>query len=75
MRQVPHLDQVAEALLADGRTLRDLLGVEVDEQWPIADGLTESIDYAGDTLTVPSWSEWLEADDEIEIQPSVREQY
>lgn len=48
--------------------LRDLLGIEVDEQWPIADGLTESIDYAGDTLTVPSWSEWLEADDDVEVR-------
>ncbi len=48
--------------------LRDLLGIEVDEQWPIADGLTESIDYEGDTLTVPSWSEWLEADDDVEVR-------
>ncbi|MBE7955765.1 beta-galactosidase [Microbacterium oxydans] len=48
--------------------LRDLLGIEVDEQWPIADGLTESIDFAGELLTVPSWSEWLEADDDVEAR-------
>ncbi|WP_227991940.1 beta-galactosidase [Microbacterium sp. CBA3102] len=48
--------------------LRDLLGIEVDEQWPIADGLTESIDYAGEILTVPSWSEWLETDDDVEVR-------
>lgn len=48
--------------------LRDLLGIEVDEQWPIADGLTESIDYAGEILTVPSWSEWLETADDVEVR-------
>jgi beta-galactosidase len=48
--------------------LRDLLGIEVDEQWPIADGLTERIDVAGEVLTVPSWSEWLEADDDVEVR-------
>jgi beta-galactosidase len=48
--------------------LRDLLGIEVDEQWPIADGLTSRIDYAGESLTVPHWSEWLEADDDVEVR-------
>lgn len=48
--------------------LRDLVGIEVDEQWPIAEGLTETIDYAGESLTVPHWSEWLEADDDVEVR-------
>lgn len=48
--------------------LRDLLGIEVDEQWPIADDLAETIDFAGESLTVPSWSEWIEADDDVEVR-------
>ncbi|WEK61778.1 MAG: hypothetical protein P0Y60_03165 [Candidatus Microbacterium colombiense] len=41
--------------------LRDLLGIEVDEQWPIADGLTERDRLRRRALScVPSWSEWLE---------------
>lgn len=40
--------------------LRDLLGVEVDEVWPIADGRTEQLLLDAAPLTVPHWSEWLD---------------
>ncbi|WP_295034445.1 beta-galactosidase [uncultured Microbacterium sp.] len=48
--------------------LRGMLGIEVDEQWPIADGRTESLAYGADVLEVPSWSEWIEADADVEIR-------
>lgn len=48
--------------------LRGLLGIEVDEQWPIADGVTTMIDYDHDVLTVPNWSEWIEADADVEVR-------
>ncbi|WP_309064831.1 beta-galactosidase [Microbacterium sp.] len=48
--------------------LRRLLGVEVDEQWPLADGLAERIDYAGRLLKVPHWAEWIEADADVEVR-------
>lgn len=48
--------------------LRPLLGVEVDEQWPLADGCTERIAYRGEQLTVPSWSEWIEVDDDVDVR-------
>ncbi|UJP09275.1 beta-galactosidase [Microbacterium sp. KUDC0406] len=48
--------------------LRDLLGVEVDEQWPIPDGLVTSIRYGDQDLVVPHWSEWLEADEGTEVR-------
>lgn len=47
--------------------LRDLLGIEVDEQWPIADGLAETVEHADETLTASSWSEWIEADADVEV--------
>lgn len=48
--------------------LRDLLGIEVDEQWPIADGLLERIAYGEDLLDVPSWAEWIDADADVEVR-------
>ncbi|CAN5505972.1 beta-galactosidase [soil metagenome] len=40
--------------------LRQLLGMEIDEQWPLADGVTESVTFAGAELDNRQWSEWLE---------------
>ncbi|MFT4220527.1 MAG: beta-galactosidase [Microbacterium sp.] len=48
--------------------LRDVLGVEVDEQWPIADGLAEAVDYQGAALANRVWSEWLETRPETEAR-------
>lgn len=42
--------------------LRDLLGVEVDEQWPLADGETGVLDLDGAALTFAHWGEWIEVD-------------
>lgn len=53
--------------------LRTLLGVEVDEPWPLADGETGRIDYAGRSLTVPSWSEWVEVDADVEVRGTYAE--
>ncbi len=41
--------------------LRDLLGVEVDEWWPLADGETRTVALAGERHGVRVWSEWLDA--------------
>lgn len=48
--------------------LRGLLGVEVDEQWPLPDGAAVSIDYVGQRLSVPHWSEWIEAEADAEVR-------
>jgi beta-galactosidase len=41
--------------------LRDLLGVVVDEFWPIADGSTVPVSFDdGSQATAATWSEWLE---------------
>ncbi|MDQ0614298.1 beta-galactosidase [Microbacterium sp. W4I4] len=48
--------------------LRDLLGIEVDEQWPLADGVVERAFYDGDTIDVPCWAEWIEADADVEVR-------
>lgn len=40
--------------------LRGLLGVEVDEQWPHADGVVETVDIAGASHENPAWAEWIE---------------
>ena len=46
--------------------LRDLLGVEVDEQWPVADGRAERVVFdggeagGGAEFDAPIWGEWLE---------------
>lgn len=41
--------------------LRELLGVEVDEWWPLPDGAQETIDFAGLPLPIVTWAEWLDA--------------
>ena len=40
--------------------LRELLGIEVDEHWPIPDGIHEKLEVAGESFAVSIWSEWLE---------------
>lgn len=41
--------------------LRGLLGVEVDEVWPVADGRAERVALpSGATFEAPIWGEWLE---------------
>ncbi|MFE6963978.1 beta-galactosidase [Agromyces sp. NPDC057679] len=49
--------------------LRELLGVEVDEQWPVADGLAERVRFAagGAEFDAPTWGEWLEVRDGTEV--------
>lgn len=47
--------------------LRDLLGVEVDEWWPLADGQTVSVAFGGERHGVRVWSEWIEAADGTEV--------
>lgn len=47
--------------------LRDLLGVEVDEWWPLADGQTASVAFGGERHGVRVWSEWIEAADGTEV--------
>ncbi|GAA1264704.1 beta-galactosidase [Kitasatospora nipponensis] len=42
--------------------LRELLGVAVDEYWPLPDGATTPVTLAdGRTLAATLWSEWLES--------------
>ena len=59
---VDHREQIHEGG-APG-PLRDLLGVEVDEWWPLADGETRTVAFAGDNSAgahgVRVWSEWVE---------------
>ena len=40
--------------------LRALLGVEVDEQWPHADGVVERVEVNGESYENPGWAEWIE---------------
>lgn len=40
--------------------LRDLLGVVVDEPWPIPDGESVGLDLDGTGLSALRWSEWIE---------------
>ncbi len=48
--------------------LRDLLGIEVDEVWPIADGLTEQVQFDAVPLGVAHWSEWIEAGEATQVR-------
>ncbi|GAB3576158.1 beta-galactosidase [Leifsonia lichenia] len=41
--------------------LRDLLGIEVDEWWPLADGQTGTVGFGNARHGVRVWSEWIEA--------------
>lgn len=48
--------------------LRAVLGVEVDEQWPVSDGLAERVAFAGGgEHAAPTWGEWLELHDGTEV--------
>ena len=47
--------------------LRELLGVEVDEHWPIADGRAERVELGGVEFGNPVWSEWLELHEGTEV--------
>ena len=48
--------------------LRELLGVEIDEHWPIADGTAVAASMSDWQLTALSWSEWLEAAPGVEVR-------
>ncbi|KQR51193.1 beta-galactosidase [Leifsonia sp. Leaf336] len=41
--------------------LRDLLGVEVDEWWPLADGAHRAVELGGVLHSTRVWGEWIEA--------------
>ena len=47
---------------------RTLLGVEVDEQWPLEDGVAESVAVGSETHPARIWTEWIEADDDVEVR-------
>ncbi|MFJ8470984.1 beta-galactosidase [Kitasatospora sp. NPDC094011] len=42
--------------------LRELLGLVVDEHWPIPDGETTSVHLDGRELRAECWSEWIETE-------------
>jgi beta-galactosidase len=46
--------------------LRGLLGVEVDEWWPIPDGRSAALSLDGEAVTATIWSEWLEVADDVD---------
>lgn len=43
--------------------LRRLLGVEIDEWWPLPDGAETSVRLDGEAYSVTRWAEWLEVTD------------
>jgi beta-galactosidase len=49
--------------------LRGLLGVEVDEQWPVADGRAERVAFGGGhaEFDAPIWGEWLDVHPGTEV--------
>lgn len=47
--------------------LRDLLGIEVDEQWPVSDGSAERVELEGTTYASSLWGEWIEVCDGTDI--------
>lgn len=47
--------------------LRELLGVEVDEHWPVPDGVEGRIELFGAWHGNPTWSEWLEVAEGTEV--------
>jgi beta-galactosidase len=47
---------------------RSLLGVEVDEQWPLRDHDVEKVDTAVGTFDNVVWSEWIEEDADVEVR-------
>lgn len=48
--------------------LRSLLGVEIDEPWPIRDGQAERVDLDAVGFGNVVWSEWLEPHDGTEVR-------
>jgi beta-galactosidase len=50
--------------------LRALLGVEVDEWWPLSDGETGEVSLDGESLATQIWSEWIDAAPDAEIVAS-----
>lgn len=62
---VDHREQVH-----DGGTpgpLRDLLGVEVDEWWPLPDGGHRTVELGGRVHSTRVWGEWIEPHDGTEV--------
>ncbi|MDF2709546.1 MAG: Beta-galactosidase [Nonomuraea muscovyensis] len=48
--------------------LRDLLGVAVEEFWPLPDGATQRVRHAGGgTGRARTWTEWLRPDDDVAV--------
>ena len=48
--------------------LRDLLGVEVDEHWPLVDAEAQIVQFASGARTTPHhWAEWIEVADDVDI--------
>ncbi|MGW9631935.1 beta-galactosidase [Agromyces sp. NPDC055520] len=47
--------------------LRELLGVEVDEHWPVPDGHAERVSLDGAEFENPIWGEWLETREGTEV--------
>ncbi|NMD46580.1 MAG: beta-galactosidase, partial [Propionibacterium sp.] len=48
--------------------LRDLLGVEVDEHWPLVDAEAQIVQFASGARTTPhDWAEWIEVADDVDI--------
>jgi beta-galactosidase len=47
--------------------LRELLGVEIDEQWPLADGVSAEARLGDRPVSVRVWAEWLEALEGTEV--------
>jgi beta-galactosidase len=47
---------------------RELLGVEVDEQWPVDDGFAEIVAYGGRAYDGPIWGEWIETLEGTEVR-------
>jgi beta-galactosidase len=42
--------------------LRDVLGLRIDEFWPLPEGATVELDHAGRRWTGTVWSEWLDVE-------------
>ena len=48
--------------------LRDLLGVEVDEHWPLVDAEAQIVQFASGARTTPhDWAEWIEGADDVDV--------
>ncbi|MFF2050969.1 beta-galactosidase [Leifsonia sp. NPDC058194] len=62
---VDHSEQVHEGG-APG-PLRDLLGIEVDEWWPLADGQQRTVELGGRVHSTRVWGEWIEPADGTEV--------